>query len=361
MKKERNSNFELLRIFAMLMIVMHHYICHGGFVFDKALTFNKAVSECAYWGGKVGINLFVLITGYFMVKGTWKLSKVLVLYGEILFYSWLISIFFVLIGWEPISIQGIIKMVFPFLIPRHNYTTTYIMLYMSIPFINKFISSLSKKSIQFLIAWLSVILIFIPSIMELYIGWTNNVYSYLIWMIYIYICGAYIRLYGKKWEVKMSLTGSILSIVALWILTVFVGQFTNINPYYFASKTYSIPVVVASLFLFKFFENLNIRHNKYINYVASSTFAVYLIHDDGLFRNNVWTKVFKGNTLLSSNYLVINIILTTLMVFIFAIIIDKVRIILQRPIFNYFNSNGYIVGIREKIKCVCTKIADINL
>ena len=94
MKKERNSNFELLRIFAMLMIVMHHYICHGGFVFDKALTFNKAVSECAYWGGKVGINLFVLITGYFMVKGTWKLSKVLVLYGEILFYSWLISIFF---------------------------------------------------------------------------------------------------------------------------------------------------------------------------------------------------------------------------------------------------------------------------
>ena len=41
MKKERNSNFELLRIFAMLMIVMHHYICHGGFVFDKALTFTK--------------------------------------------------------------------------------------------------------------------------------------------------------------------------------------------------------------------------------------------------------------------------------------------------------------------------------
>ena len=61
--------------------------------------------------------------------------------------KWLILfiVFFVLIGWEPISIQGIIKMVFPFLIPRHNYTTTYIMLYMSIPFINKFISSLSKK------------------------------------------------------------------------------------------------------------------------------------------------------------------------------------------------------------------------
>lgn len=48
----RKSNFELLRILSMLMIIMHHYICHGGFSLSPDLTINKIIVECAYWGEK---------------------------------------------------------------------------------------------------------------------------------------------------------------------------------------------------------------------------------------------------------------------------------------------------------------------
>lgn len=41
-KEERQSNFELLRIISMILIVAHHYAVHGGFeITEKALSLNK--------------------------------------------------------------------------------------------------------------------------------------------------------------------------------------------------------------------------------------------------------------------------------------------------------------------------------
>lgn len=50
--EKRSSNFELLRILSMLMIVMHHYVGHGGFVLTSDLTLNKTIIECAFGGAK---------------------------------------------------------------------------------------------------------------------------------------------------------------------------------------------------------------------------------------------------------------------------------------------------------------------
>ncbi len=66
---KRKSNLELLRIVAMITIVAHHYVVNSGITneFDySSITLNMVFLQL--WGmwGKTAINVFVMITGYFM-------------------------------------------------------------------------------------------------------------------------------------------------------------------------------------------------------------------------------------------------------------------------------------------------------
>ena len=65
----RKSNIELLRIIGMLMIIAHHYVLNSGIIdaFEVGSTSMNYVF-LTLWGmwGKTGINIFILISGYFM-------------------------------------------------------------------------------------------------------------------------------------------------------------------------------------------------------------------------------------------------------------------------------------------------------
>ena len=96
--KLRNSSFELLRIISMLLIVAHHFVVHGKFdltsMFNKNIFFLQSLSMF----GKLGVNLFVLISGYFSCMQPSpphiKFSKLIKLEIEVIFYSILILQFF---------------------------------------------------------------------------------------------------------------------------------------------------------------------------------------------------------------------------------------------------------------------------
>lgn len=74
--KERESNFELLRIVAMVLIVLHHFSVHSNFVYETSVwSFNHLFIQFIYFGGKVGVDCFVLISGYFLIMQRFKLKK----------------------------------------------------------------------------------------------------------------------------------------------------------------------------------------------------------------------------------------------------------------------------------------------
>ena len=70
----RDSNIELYRIISMLLIVAHYYVVNsgltygGGPIYKDALSFPSLFLLVFGAWGKIGINCFVLITGYFMCK-----------------------------------------------------------------------------------------------------------------------------------------------------------------------------------------------------------------------------------------------------------------------------------------------------
>ena len=102
--KERNSSFELLRIIAMIFIIFHHFSVHGGFAFlPNDLSLNRVWIDFISMFGKVGVNLFVLISGYFLItkdgplfdiKRLLKLWLPMILYSLIIYFLFVIELFY---------------------------------------------------------------------------------------------------------------------------------------------------------------------------------------------------------------------------------------------------------------------------
>lgn len=90
-QKGRDSGIELFRIIAMLLIVAHHYVVNSGLLDLVAKTQEMTMNSIflLIYGafGKIGINWFVMITGYFMCKQTLTVKKFLKLFLQVEFYK----------------------------------------------------------------------------------------------------------------------------------------------------------------------------------------------------------------------------------------------------------------------------------
>ena len=76
MQKKRYSNFEVLRVIVMLLIVIQHYILCGlkpsewyhSMPMNSSLDiFNYISMEALYIISVIGVDCFVMITGYFLI------------------------------------------------------------------------------------------------------------------------------------------------------------------------------------------------------------------------------------------------------------------------------------------------------
>ena len=81
-QKQRMENFELLRIFSMLLIVIHHCVAHGVFSYwhNNSSTIQQVKNLICFLlasGGEIGVTLFVLLTGYFSCQQNFRLKKMI--------------------------------------------------------------------------------------------------------------------------------------------------------------------------------------------------------------------------------------------------------------------------------------------
>lgn len=148
----RSSNIELFRILSMLMIVAHHYVVNSGLIdcidTQASLHFQDYFLLLFGWGGKTGINCFVLITGYFMCTSNITKEKFCKLLGELYFYKVVIWCLFFFSGYQSFSIGDFLEMLFPFFTVADNFTACFLLFYLLIPFLNKLIHSLTEKNIS---------------------------------------------------------------------------------------------------------------------------------------------------------------------------------------------------------------------
>lgn len=87
----------------MLLIVAHHYVVNSGvkeLIYGEPLKANSIFLFLFGMWGKIGINCFVLITGYFMCKSNITVRKFIKLLMEVYFYRYAVYFVFVLTGYK---------------------------------------------------------------------------------------------------------------------------------------------------------------------------------------------------------------------------------------------------------------------
>ena len=91
-----------------------------------------------------------------------------------------------------------------------------------------------------------------------------------------------------------------------------------------------VPVVFISVITFICFTQINIKYNKWINSIASASFAVYLLHDNEYIRNFIFKDLLKTDYFYNTNglILILHIIFSVIFIYSVAYIIERIRLII---------------------------------
>lgn len=349
--KKRESNIELLRIIAMLLIIAHHFSIHGGFNFSISdISINKFWTQFLLLGGKIGVNIFVLISGYFLINvKQLKISKILKLWLQIFTYSIGIFTICVVTGLIPYEPQELKRNLLPITYSCWWFASTYFVLYLIFPYINKVLTQLDKKSYLKLIILTTICWVFIPTV-SINLLYQSNA---LIWFIYLYTISGYIKLHlnNTKLSGKKSILIALLFLIIYFSILI-IYYFVGLKFPFFAKRVTSffemqkLPIVLISIFLFIGFLNLKIKYNKIINLIASATFGVYLIHDNDYIRNFLWNILFKNATFSNNNLLIPYSLFVIVIVFLVCTIIELFRIyVIEKNYLKFVNKFSNYIDI----------------
>ena len=294
-KKSRMANIELLRVIAMLMVVTLHFLGRGG-VNSSATVLSGTWILATVWDSLaiISVDLYVLISGYFLIKSKFKTQKLIDIVIQVFSYSFILYVIFVVIGKNAFSISGFVKSIIPLLTNQYWFASAYVGLYILFPFLNKGLLAMSQKQHRNLCVILALMFtLYLPS-KALQQNGTS-----IVWMVCLYVFAAYLRLYYKpqgKLTFKM-IVCYIIPAILLPLSKIFITIAANVvspsllvyNGWFY--KYNSIFVLWAAVALFVVFLNIRIENSnvsKAICFAGSLTFGVYLFHNNPTLREHLW-------------------------------------------------------------------------
>lgn len=334
--KIRESNIELLRIISMLMIILFHYIFNSNFTFID-LTTNNLLIETGWFLGELGVNLFILITGYYLSKSKSTFKKIVLIICEVFFYN-MIN---VIIGLNVGAIESFndISYIFPIMTEKYWFITAYLLIYILSPYFNKLILLFNKNEYQKFLMIVLGLWCIIPTIFGFFYNTSEILFFYnrFIWLSIMYFIGGYIRLYSIKClnTKKNSLIISIIIFILMILSIVFIFKYddyfirigTTKISYFWTPNNFLM--LILSISFFMFFTKLRIKNNNVINKMASTTLGIYLLHD-GIIKKYVWKNWFKSNMYIYNSNWYIYLFVSVILIFLIGFIIDIIRQILEQ-------------------------------
>ena len=260
--KVRESNFELLRLVAMYFILLYHMLSFFIVKVDDASLYK------ALWLPlHIAVVCFVLISGYFHIKPSFK--------GIVKLLAPLIVYYLPLTLYELVSCGGGYKELLFFSQSPYWFIRVYFYLFMISPMLNMFIAN--KKRMVYLLLVLGFVSTYMGMMQDPALRDGKN----LILFMFLYTMGDCIRTYWSSLE-KIKISYLICAYVLLNLGLVFAYCHTLDSTYgqqlWQLSYPYCSPIlIINAVLLFLIFGKMRFK-SRLINTLASSVFAVYVIH-----------------------------------------------------------------------------------
>lgn len=345
----------MYRIISMLLIISHHYVVNSGLtaadgpIYAAPLSMHSLFLLLFGAWGKIGINCFVMITGYFMCKSNITAKKFAKLVCEWLFYRYLIHAVFWLTGYAPFTLKSAILGLVPITQIAQGFTSCFVVFFLTIPFLNVLIHHINERQHLYLLLLTGFTYVFLGTVHRV----TMN---YVSWFMVLYFIASYVRLYPKKlfdntkfwgWMTLASVLLSAISVVSATWLGTKIGR--NLS-FFFVSDSNTFLAVSTGVCSFIFFKNLKVSYNKFINSVAASTFGVLCIHaHSDEMRQWLWRDTLNNVGMYASPYMPLHAVCSVLSVFIICNAIDHLRIaFIEKPFFEWWDKRWPDIANRFK-------------
>lgn len=316
----RNSSIELLRIIAMIGVVILHYNngqIGGGFQYVSDGSINQAFlffSESLFIGS---VNLFVMISGYFLCKTkTRRIIKVVELLVQVVVFSEVFYILRVLSGGEVFSIREL----FVHLVPMNYFVVLYAVLYFISPYLNMMIETLTKEKFQKLILLLVVLfsvwtigIDYLESFLNLSLTGASTVGCYgsqsgytIVNFVLMYIIGAYIGRYGVSIEKGKNLIYILINLLLVFGLSY--GEHLLGNGA-IVTWNYNHPLIISFAALVLIFVTKYSFESRVVNELAKGAFTCFLFHTACLSFMRIPLVVNKGVPILIFHQVMVSVCL----------------------------------------------------
>lgn len=197
--KTRNYGIDFLRMISMIMIVMLHTLGHGGIL--RSVSFLSLHYQIAWLLEVIAfgaVNTYAMISGFVSVDSHFKISNILILWLQVLFYGILINtVFFFLLpesrntsGWIQALLSGHPKRILVFYCLCRSVFS--LPIHQSDGFRN-----LSEKQIKTLFCFTLVVFSVVPTISQTFtpqqdVFYMGDGYS-VFWLTLMYLLGACIK------------------------------------------------------------------------------------------------------------------------------------------------------------------------
>lgn len=295
--KKRNTSFELMRIIAMLMVCAYHWQLHGNndMIPRSLLSANQIISFIFGSWGVLGVNLFFLLSFYFLIKkNNITYSKYIKLAIKVSFFGTVTYIIGILCGITEFSFLEIIRTILGVFANQYWFMTVYIIVSLLSPLLNRLLKTLTQKESYVLIA----IMIYITYGISWIDG--NELVGRLSCGITIYIL-IYIlenkitNNWFEKYR-KLAVPLFIMGVVGEIVLS-YLSIHYNYLFYKMIQKiqtTNSPYMLLIALMVFYIFKNLRLNYNSLVNILGKYSAGAYLLHGGASFiKDYLWDGLFK--------------------------------------------------------------------
>ena len=298
--EHRRTHFglELLRIVSMILIVSFHYLLHSGLWYQIHIPNGILAGYLRPFD--VGVNCFVLISGFFLVNSTsgFSFEKLCKLWKPVVFYSvafFLLRVFY----FQDIDFTGLnlFKTLLPIRYKAYWFISNYFCMYLLSPFLGKLARSLTQKEYLKFIGVLLVTFSFYSffRIDATPFGVTALSVS---WFITLYFIGGYFRRFPVRIKQYEALSIYVIFALLTGCMRYMIQPILKLmqydeNNYIFMTSFNSPFFFFSSVGLFLFFVNLYIENSllkKAIVILAPLTLDVYLIHENPVIYQRLWTE-----------------------------------------------------------------------
>lgn len=342
-KKQRDSVFELARIISMIAIIASHITSHGANGYDAPAdipVYNSVFLNIIIVGGQIGVSLFTLISAYFLSAKKFHPKTLLKTIAQTFFYSSIIFFIFAISGNTATDGESFAKNLLPILHQRYWFVSCYVGMYLLSPLMNLLISKCSKDWHFFIII---IALFIVGQVVPFFLP---PYFWKLACFLDYYAIAAYLR---KR---KNKITENTVIWLTLFIITYATIISASVFYKYFMAHLNNVVGILCAVSLFCLFKNAKNRFcSKWVNLIASTTFGIYLIHENPLIRFVLWIDLLKCNEVIYAQYFIPLAFCWIITIFVVCSIIDLIRqFAVEKPFFTAVDKIGAAIERRKETK-----------